>query len=63
MKEPTTIHYYILLTNYRLSIASIVRPVYFAISSAGMPSAFILRAFSQLACAMPCAMPCSKPCL
>ncbi len=38
---------------YRLLTVSISRPVYLAINSAGMPSAFIRRAFSRLFSSMP----------
>ena len=41
---------------YSFSISSMERLVYFEINSAGMPSAFILRALSMLASAFPSAL-------
>ena len=53
-------HYYIYLL-YSRSTSSTVRPVYLAISSTGIPSAFILRAVSAFSKERPCSNPSFKP--
>ena len=48
-------------SRYSVAISSAVRPVYLAINSTGMLSAFIVRAFSRLAFSAPMVSPSALP--